>query len=191
MIPERKRKLLSDNRQINIPRLRTKYCMEKQSLCSKIYLLTSIRKQLKTSIAIGSSSNVLTACILNEGFDGKELRYTEKQIKEGFMYSRKVGQAINELIETNKQAVLANKFKATKKLAYFPNLFRDYPRRAYWGCMQSTCTTFEEACIKIHTDYSSIIRQRRVRIKVQNLLQVSSLKKNREEFQKPLNHYLT
>lgn len=63
-------------------------------------------------------------------------------------FAKKLGEDINEIIETCMEGTLECKLRSTENLTYFYNLFKGDTRRSYRGSVKPTCTAFKEASLK-------------------------------------------
>lgn len=83
----------------------------------------------------------------------------ETGFKKGDNFFGKLGEKINDLMATYMEAALDYEISITQKLRYVFNLFSHDARCFYRIYVQPYSATFEQGCIKMQTEYSSVTRQ--------------------------------
>lgn len=145
---------------------------------------------MRSLATTGLSADFLTVCTPNDNNDTKIAHNIATRFKNSNKYLGKVGEDINELIASYTEATRDYKLSATQNLKYFHNHFADDVRRFYCIYVQSDSTTFQEACIKIQTEYRSLSHQNRVRKYLQSLSLVSIMGKKPCNFSEALGKLL-
>lgn len=110
-----------------------------------------------------------SACNTNSNDERKVAHNIAIRFKKDEKFSGKIGEDINEFIAFYMETAVDDELSSTKKLKYFHNLFDQEGRRYNRNYVQHNCHKFEEACIKLQDDFSSIARQNVIRKYLQDL----------------------
>jgi len=123
-----------------------------------------------------------------EGNERKLAQSLSSLFRREDRFSGKVGEDINEFINSYSEACLDFEMNATQKLKFFHRIFEGEAKTFYRNNIAHKVGSFNEAIVVMRNEYSSIARQNRVRKFLQGLSLRSIMREKRLSVSESLDH---